>query len=164
MPTLTKRQFFLFLFLLCPRLGCVRTLLMFGCPYLPVRFSTWWASTAKTANRATLSVCLHFFSLRKQNNEHDFLSFLASVGLKSSVCNRLCFCDYSFTFFIDKDRSHTCFGRMGSPENERWACFFLAVVLLFLWMHYSAAARPSALAPPRRIQHICTFSSLPPCF
>ncbi len=37
---------------------------------------------------------------------------------------------------------------MGGPENEWWDCIFLALVLLFLWMHYSAAL-PSALAPKK---------------
>ena len=38
------------------------------------------------------------------------------------------------------------FGNMSGPENERFVCFFLAVVLLFLWMHYSDVLA-SALAP-----------------
>ncbi len=66
-------------------------------------------------------------------------------------------------FSLIKTEITLVFGRISSPENEWWACFSLAFVLLFLWMHYSAA-RPSALAPPRRIQSFCTFSSLPPRF
>ncbi len=37
---------------------------------------------------------------------------------------------------------------MGGPENERRVRFFLALVLLFLWMHYTAA--PPVLMQPKK--------------
>ena len=54
--------------------------------------------------------------------------FSAFVGLKSFVCNRLCFCDYSFTFLMKRDRNHTYFWKYGwYTENERWVCFFFSL-------------------------------------
>ena len=89
---------------------------MFGCPNLAVHIPLAGALTGKKLNyylgfRSFLlskntfcGIGLQFlfaFIFSGRDKMTNMISFLFSgfVGLKSFVCNRLCFCNYSFTFF-----------------------------------------------------------------
>ena len=117
-----KRTVFLFFF---HGQAVLRTLLTLGYSNLAVRFSTclglnWEKKTGILLgfqvilieqkfsilwNQAKLIVCFHFSHSGKNKIPDEFISFSALVRLKLFVCNRLCFCDYSFPFFINKDRN-----------------------------------------------------------